>query len=149
MRFGNHGCPVQFEAIQEDGSCLIPSVPEAEGLREDGLDKSICSSPGGMHPQPEPPDLGTSRYTWVIGGLNGMQRSPLLVCKISNKWTGRSSCPMSIRFWSRSAWRLCLLPHFECLEYAELSILLLLSRLLPTTLGLVQSEQGSACPLSC
>ena len=80
------------------------SVPEGEGLREDGLDKSICSSPGGMHPQPEPPDLGTSRHTWVLGGLNEMQRGPLLGCRICNRWTGRSSCAMSIRFWSRSVW---------------------------------------------
>ena len=99
-----------------------------------------------MHPQPELPDLGTLRHTWVPGGLNGMQIGPLLVCKISDKRTGRSSCPMSSWFWSLSAWKLCLLPHFECLEYAELSVILLLSRLLPTTLGLVQSEQGSGCP---
>ena len=84
--------------------------------------------------------------TWVPGGLNRMQRGPLLVCRISDKWTGRSSCPMSIWFWSLSAWKLCLLPNFECLEYAELSVILLLSRLLPTTPGLGDSEQGSGCP---
>ena len=39
-------------------------------------------------------------------------------------------CP----FWSQSAWRLCLPPHLECLEYAELSMLL------PATLGFAQSE---------
>ena len=52
-----------------------------------------------MHPQPELPNMGTWRHTWVLGGLNGMQRGPLLVFKISDEWTGRSFCPMSIRFW--------------------------------------------------
>ena len=101
-----------------------------------------------MHRLPEPPDLGTSRHTWVLGGFNRMQRGPPLVCRTSDKWTERSSCPMSIWFWSRSAWRLCLLLHFECLECAVLSMILLLSRLPPTTLRLEQSEQGSAWPPS-
>ena len=47
----------QFGELQLLDPLRSSSVHEAEGLQEDGLDRSICSSLEGMHPQPEPPDL--------------------------------------------------------------------------------------------
>ena len=42
----------------------LPSLGfEEEGPQKDELDKSIGPNPEEMHPQPEPPDPGTSRHT--------------------------------------------------------------------------------------